>query len=55
MFIQLYTQQPLVLHQLETVAVPIIDQNKQANSYTHLQIDRPYITLNAETYITIRQ
>ena len=34
--------------------VPIIDQNIQADSYTHLQVDRPYIALNSETYITIR-
>ena len=42
-----------MLYQMETV--PIVDQNKQANSYTHLQIDRPYIALNSETYISIRQ
>ena len=33
-FIQPYTQQPFVLYQIETVPVPIIDQNKQADSYT---------------------
>ena len=54
-FIQPYMQQPLILYQIETVPVPIIDQIKQANSYTHLQIDRPYIALNYETYISIRQ
>ena len=54
-FLQPYTQQLLILHQIETVPVPIIDHNKQANSYTHLQIDRPCITLNSETYILIRQ
>ena len=54
-FIQPYTQQPLILYQIETLPVPIIDQNKQAHSYTHLQIDKPYIALNSETYITIRQ
>ena len=54
-FIQPYTQQLLILYQLETVLVPIIDQNTQEDSYTHLQIDRPYIALNSETYITIRQ
>ena len=49
-------QQPLLLYQIETVPVPIIDQkNKQAHSYTHLQIDTPYIAPNSETYITIRQ
>ena len=54
-FIQLYTQQPLILYQIETVLVQIIDQNKQAHSYTQLQIDKLYIALNSETYITIRQ
>ena len=34
-FVQPYTQQPLILYQLETVPVPIIDQNTQAHSYTH--------------------
>ena len=37
--IQPYTQQSLILYQIEMVPVPIVDQNKQANSYTHLQID----------------
>ena len=53
-FIQPYTQQPLVLYEIQTVPVPVIDQNTQADSYTHLQVDRPYIALNSETYITIR-
>ena len=44
-----------MLYQIETVPVPIVDQNKNANSYTHLQIDSPYIALNSETYISIRQ
>ena len=50
-FIQPYTQQPLILYQIETVPVPIIDKNTQAHSYTHLQIDKPYIALNSETCI----
>ena len=54
-FVQPYTQQPLILYQIETVPVPIVDQNKHANSYTHLLIDRPYIALNSKTYISIRQ
>ena len=52
-FIQPYTQQPLIFYQIETVPVPIMDQNTQVQSYTHLQVDRPYIGLNSETYITI--
>ena len=54
-FVQPYTQKPLILYQLETVPVPIIDQNTQAQSYTHLQVYKPYIALNSETYISIRQ
>ena len=38
-FIQPYTQQPLILYQLETVPVPIIGQNTQVQSNTHLQIE----------------
>ena len=54
-FIQPYTQQPLILYQLETVPVPIVDQNTWAQSYTHLQVEKPYIALNSETYISIQQ
>ena len=53
-FIQPYAQ-PLILHQLKTVPIPIIDQNTQAHSFTYLQINKPYIALKSETYITIRQ
>ena len=35
-FIQPYTQQPLILYQMEMVPVPIIDQNAQAQSYAHI-------------------
>ena len=54
-FIKPYTQQPLVLCKIETVPVPIIDQDTWADSYMHLHIDRPYISLNTETYIILRQ
>ena len=53
-FIQPYTQQPLILYQIETELVPIIDQNKQPQSYMYLQVNKPYIALNSETYISIR-
>ena len=54
-FIQPYTQQPLILYQLETVPVPITYQNTQVQSYTHLQVTKPYIALNSETHISIIQ
>ena len=37
-FVQPYTQQPLILYQLETVPVPIVDKNTKAYSYTELRI-----------------
>ena len=49
-FVQPYTQNALVLYQLETVSIPILDQNVKVHSYTHLQIQKPYIALNSETY-----
>ena len=39
-FIQPYTQQPLIQYQLETLPVPILDQNNRAHSYTHLQLKK---------------
>ena len=54
-FIQPYKQQPLILYQIETVPVLIVDQNTQAHSYMHLQVNKPYIALNSETYISIKQ
>ena len=54
-FIQPYTQRPLILYQLETVPVPVLDQDTKAQSYTHLRIKKPYIALNSETYISLRQ
>ena len=50
-FIQPYTQQHLTLYQMETVPVPIVDENKQAQSYTYLKVKKPYIALNSETLI----
>ena len=52
-FVLPYTQQPLILYQLETVLVPIVDENSNAQSYTKLKIGKSYIVLNSETYINI--
>ena len=54
-FIQPYMQKPLILYQLETIPVPVVDLNMKAQSYTHLRIKKPYIALNSETYISLRQ
>ena len=52
-FIQPYTQKPLTLYQIEIIQVPILDMNKKADSYTWIRIDKPYIALNLDTYISI--
>ena len=52
---QPYTQQPLILYQLETVPVPIVDKNPKADSYTQFQTKKPYLALNSEMYLNIRQ
>ena len=46
--IQPYIQQQLILYHIEMVKVSIIDLNKKAHSYTHLQVDIPYMALNSE-------
>ena len=54
-FVQPYTQNRLIMYQIETVPVPILDQNEKVQSYTQLKIDKPYIALDTETvYITLR-
>ena len=52
-FVQPYTHRQLTLYEIETVPVPILDENKKAESYTQLRLAKPYIALNSDTYITI--
>ena len=52
-FVQPYTQTKLTLYQVETVPVSILDASYKIQSYTQLKIEKPYITLNDETYISI--
>ena len=44
-FVQLYTQKRLIMYQIETVPVPILDKNEQAHSYTELKKEKPYIAI----------
>ena len=53
-FVHPHNQKHLTLYQLETVPVPFIDRNENAQSYTHLKVTKPYIALNSETYISLR-
>ena len=40
---------------METVPVPIVDKNEQAQSYTYSKIKKPYFTLNSEMYVSLRE
>ena len=50
-FVQPYIQKRLIMYQIKTVLVLILDENEQAHSYTELKIEKPYIAL---TYITLQ-
>ena len=52
-FVKPYTQKRLIMYQIETVPFPILDKNEQVHSYTELKIEKLYIALNKETYITL--
>ena len=52
-FVQPYTHTRLILYQIETVSLPVLDTNYQAQWYTQLKIDKPYIALDEETYISL--
>ena len=45
-FVQPYTQQPMILYQLETVPVPVIDKNSREDTYTELQIKKNILLYN---------
>ena len=53
LFVQPYTQKTLIMYQIETVPVPILGENEQVHSCTEPKIEKPYIALNEETYITL--
>ena len=52
-FVQPYTQAKLTLYQIETVPIPILDVNDKAQSYAQLKVEKPYIAVNEETYISL--
>ena len=52
-FVQPYTQTKLTLYQIETVPIPILDANDKAESHTHLKVEKPYIAVNEEPYLSL--
>ena len=53
-FVQPNTQKTLTLYQVETIPASILDMNKRADSYAWIGINKLYITLNPDTYISIQ-
>ena len=53
-FVQTYSLSSLMLYQIKVVPVSIKVQNMHANSYTEIQISKPYISFNYEIYISLR-
>ena len=53
-FIQDFRRPPLSLFEIETVPVPIPDENEKADSYSQIELAKPYIAVGAEYYIELR-
>ena len=53
-FIQDYRRPPLSLFEIETVPVPIPDENEKADSYSQIEVAKPYIAVGTEYYIELR-
>ena len=52
-FIKDYKPPPLALFEIESVPVPIKDKNKQADSYSQVVIEKPYIAIRKDYYIQL--
>ena len=52
-FVMPYTETKLTLYQIATVPVLALDASNKIQSYTQLKIEKPYIALNDDTYISI--
>lgn len=52
--IQHHTNKQMTLFEIESVPVPISDQNREADSYSRVRIVKPYLAVNNEFYIQLR-
>ena len=53
-FIKPRHTEPFVLYEIETVDVPVEDMNPSLNSFTRVQVTRPYLAANAHHYIQLQ-
>ena len=52
-FVKDFSRESMTLYQIETVPVPILDENLEANSYSQVMINKPYIATNDDYYIQL--
>ena len=52
-FVKDFSRKSMTLYQIETVPVPIVDRNLEANSYSQAKMQKPYITTNADYYVQL--
>ena len=52
-FVKDFSRKSMTLYQIETVPVPILDTNVEANSYSQAVINKPYIATNNDYYIQL--
>ena len=52
-FVKDFNREAFTLHQIETVPVPIVDTNLEANSYSQALVTKPYIATNDDYYIQL--
>ena len=53
-FVKDFSRKSMTLYQIETVPVPILDTNEEANSYSQAVINKPYIATNNDYYIQLK-
>ena len=52
-FVKNFSRKSMTLYQIETVPVPILGTNEEANSYSQAVINKPYIATNNDYYIQL--
>ena len=52
-FVKDFSRKPMTLYQIETVPVPILDTNEEANSYSQAVMNNLYIAINNYYYIQL--
>ena len=52
-FIFPYNHQPLSLYEIETVPVPIEDQDQESSSFSELLVQKPYFASSDSSYIQL--